>query len=123
MLFCFALCNFEVYSQKISIRFDGLYQTVTEDNYRQYLRFYPDSTVIRATSTSEAKDVFTWLTKPFDGQGKYEIREEKIYFTTTSGVGTIVFNGVINDEFKLTINQKSLINGYEETEIYYFVKP
>jgi len=130
ILFFLIIISFNAYSQSGVItqsgvvRFDGLYQTETDsvEHYRSFLRFYADSTVISVTSTGEAKDIIKWLKKPYKDQGVYEIKNNNIRFSTTSSYGTVVYTGVINDEYKLTLKTKSLINGNESEEIFYFIK-
>lgn len=130
ILFFLAVFSLNAYSQSGvvtqsgEVRFDGLYQTETDTvaKYRSFLRFYSDSTVISVTSTGEAKDVIKWLKKPYDDQGTYEIRNNIIRFSTTSSYGTVVYTGVINDDYKLILKTKSLINGNESEQTFYFIK-
>lgn len=121
------IATFRVYSQdSTKVRFDGVYQTETRNNTRSFLRFYPDGTVISATSTGQAKNLSNWFTKekynkPWDSRGKYEIKNKNIYFTTSSQSGTVVYEGVIKTEYELSLNIKSLINGNQQKDIYYFI--
>lgn len=124
-VFLFCISTTQVFSQtQKAVRFDGLYQTETseESDRRHFLRFYADSTVISASSMGEATDIIIWLKKPFEIQGKFEIDVNKLYFTTTSSRGTIVYEGIIESEYRLTLKTKSLINGHESEKIYYFIK-
>ncbi|MBO0795792.1 MAG: hypothetical protein J2P36_33285 [Ktedonobacteraceae bacterium] len=85
------------------LRFDGLYRDQDEkDNGNDYLRFYPDGTVldvaVRAPSTAE--QVAQWLGKNKRGisRGKYKRRGTQIAFTTRSGRVAISYVGmVVND--------------------------
>ncbi len=122
--FIFLFSIIQAFSQTHkAVRFDGLYQSETNNNSRHFLRFYSDSTVISVTSTGEATDVIKWLKKPFDDKGKYEIKGNKIYFTTSlSDFGTVVYEGVIYSEYKLQLKVKSLINGYVSENLFYFIK-
>jgi hypothetical protein len=121
--FIFLFSIFQAFSQTPkTVRFDGLYQSETYNNFRYFLRFYSDSTVISATSNGEVNDIIKWLKKPFDQQGQYEIKGNKIYFSTTSDFGTVVYEGVIDSEYKLQLKVKSLINGHLDEKLYYFIK-
>lgn len=125
-LFVFSISIYNVNSQtKSLIRFDGLYQSETEDNSREFLRFYDDGTVLSVISSINAKDLIKWFKKEKNSnqfqKGKYEINDNKIYFTTTDKYGTVVYQGII-DEYKLTLKTKSLINNAESTSIFYFIK-
>lgn len=130
ILFFLAVFSLKAYSQTGiatqtgAVRFDGLYQTETDtvEHYRSFLRFYADSTVISVTSTGEAKDVIKWLKKPYKDQGIYEIKNNIIRFSTTSSYGTVVYTGILNDDYKLTLKTKSLINGNESEQTFYFIK-
>ncbi|MEI9957854.1 MAG: hypothetical protein WDM90_16490 [Ferruginibacter sp.] len=54
--------------------------------------------------------------------GSYEITANRIYFSTTSNEGTVVYDGQVNDKYYLELSAKSLINGYLHQEKYYFIK-
>lgn len=114
-------------SRSEKIRFDGIYQSETDYDFRKFFRFYPDGTVIVASSTGEATDVIKWLKKEKyidDGgsNGKYEIKLDKIDFTTTANYGTIVYEGNIIDDNKIKLKIKSLINGNESEKTIFFIK-
>ena len=104
------------------IRFDGLYQSETDIDSRKFLRFYSDSTVISVSSTGEATDVIKWFKKGWDNEGKFEVKGNNIYFTTTSPSGSVVYEGLIESEYKLKLKMMSLINGHVSEELYYFIK-
>jgi hypothetical protein len=115
---------------KEKVRFDGLYQTVSEidsisnvTSYR-YLRFYPDGKVLSVTSTDNVYYLKKWfnLKQKNPSVGIYELTAKRIYFTTTSNYGTVVYDGQINDKYYLDLSVKSLINGHLSQVKYYFVK-
>jgi hypothetical protein len=117
-------------AKSILVRYDGLYQTVSdidkEDNDTSYsfIRFYPDGTVITVASNGTVQDLKDWFRLKMDGAsiGKYEIRKRKLYFSTTSKAGTVIYNGKILNPYILTIKWKSLINGNKGREKYYFIE-
>jgi len=131
-LFYFVVATFSISvvftSCTKNVRFDGFYQTQSKEDYKSFLRFYSDSTVLSVTTDgdAEASNLISWFKKPFDNphhsKGKYEIKENKISFTTDSSNGKVVYKGTIESENKLILNFKSLINGYEGKEVYYFIK-
>lgn len=116
--------------RKPVVRFDGLYQTVSEidsvgnDTTYNFLRFYPDGKVLSVTSRGNAHDLKKWfhLKTKNPSVGMYEIKANRIYFSTTSNEGTVVYDGEIHDQYYLTLTIKSLINGYNHQEKYYFIK-
>lgn len=121
----------DLFSQtKPAVRFDGLYQTVSEidslnnDTTYNFLRFYPDGKVLSVTSRGNAHDLKKWfhLKQENPSVGLYEIIANRIYFSTTSEEGTVVYDGEIHDPYYLTLTLKSLINGYTHQEKYYFIK-
>jgi len=84
-VFLFCISTIQVFSQTHKgVRFDGLYQSESDSESKHFLRFYSDSSVISVSSIGEATDVIKWLKKPYDDQGKFEIKGNMIYFTTTS---------------------------------------
>ena len=127
ILFAFLFCisAIQVFSQtNMKVRFDGLYQTELniKSDSRRFLRFYSDNTVLSVSSTGEATDVIQWLEKPYHDHGKYEIKENKIYFSTTSSYGTVLYEGLIESKNVLKLKLKSLINGHESEQIFQFIK-
>ena len=126
ILILLLISTIQVFSQTLKeVRFDGLYQSETEGDYRSFLRLYSDGTVLSITSTGQVSDLKKWFKKPYKkpyhSRGLYEIKGNRIYFTTTSSSGTVVYEGIIESEYKLIITTKSLINGHEDEKIYYFI--
>jgi hypothetical protein len=103
-----------------------LYQSKTIDGSRDFLRFYSDGIVLSVGTTGEVTDLIKWFKKPYDqpyqSRGKFEIKKDKVYFTTTSSAGTVFYEGKVESEFKLFLKTKSLINGYEDEKVFYFIK-
>lgn len=116
-------------SDSFKLRFDGLYQTKAyidkddNDTSYSYLRFYHDGKVINVTSEGTAVDLKEWfnLNMKDPSIGSYKIRGNTLYFSTTSGAGTVVYKGKIKDKHLLRLKSKSLINGYKDKEKYYFI--
>ena len=111
------------------VLFDGFYQTKAyfdkEDNDTtySYLRFYTDGKVISVTSEGTAFDLKDWFNLNLENPsvGNFDIRGRRIYFSTTSGAGTVIYKGKIRDKHFLILKSKSLINGYKDKEKYYFI--
>ena len=114
----------------LKLRFDGFYQTAAEidkkdkDTTVAFLRFYPNGQVLSVTAVGTAQDLKAWFnTDNKDvSKGHYEIKDNGLYFSTTSISGTVVYNGKIISQFLLSLKSKSLINGYKAKERFYFVK-
>lgn len=111
------------------IRLDGFYQTKADidqednDTTYSYLRFYSDTKVLTVTSEGTANDLKDWFNLSMDNPsiGNYQISRKRIYFSTTSKVGTVIYKGKIKDQYHLVLKSKSLINGYKNRVNYYFV--
>jgi hypothetical protein len=124
------LTTYSFSQSKGRVRFDGLYQTVSEidtasnDTSYSYLRFYPNGKVLSVTAIGNVYDLKKWFHLKQDNPsvGLYEITAKRIYFTTTSNEGTVVYDGQVTDNYYLDLSVKSLINGHFSQEKYYFVK-
>ena len=114
------------------IHFDGFYQTVCDidsterDTTISFLRFYPDGKVISASlgEFGNVNDLKKWfnLRQKNPSLGFYTITGTRIYFTTTSNEGTVVYDGQIQNNYYLDLTVKSLINGFLSNEKYYFIR-
>ena len=114
------------------IRFDGFYQAKGDidkqdnDTTYSYLRFYPNGKVMSVTSEGTALDLKDWfnleMKGPSVGSYDYIVEKGKIYFSTTSREGTVIYHGKIKKGYYLLLKFKSLINGRSGREKYYFVK-
>ena len=121
--------NGQILDSSKTIRLDGLYQTKSyidkEDNDTTcgYLRFYLEGKVISVTAEGTAFDLKEWFNLKMDNPsvGNYQIRRKRIYFSTTSKEGTVIYMGKIKDQYRIILKSKSLINGYKERAKYYFV--
>jgi len=109
--------------QLSSLRYDGLYQSVRQDDSIMYLRFYEDGTVLSVGSTGNPEQVAVWLNKTYrnGSVGLYVIRDLVLEFTVTSKEGAVDYTGTINGE-ELTLDIYSHINGYRATSVYHFVE-
>ena len=127
----FYFANAQTFDSSI-IRFDGFYQTKGDidkqdnDTTYSYLRFYPDGKVISVTSEGTALDLKDWFNLKMDNPGignyDYKVKRGKIYFSTTSREGTVIYHGKVKKDYYLLLKFKSLINGRTGREKYYFVK-
>jgi hypothetical protein len=103
------------------IKYNGLYETKCElvkndvDGVKGYLRFYPNGKIISTSTICDAtpEDVKSWLNLNMDNLslGKYQLKNRKIVFYTTSTNGTVNYKGKINRREVLRLSWKSLING------------
>lgn len=114
--------------EKPEIKFDGLYRTdkITLKNdsnnqYYKYLRFCEDNTVLGMSATHSAKQVARWLncekaeTTKFS-LGKYNIENDKIYFTLKSESGKVDYEGIVETNL-IILNTFSHINNNKEKDI------
>src|SRR5215813_5695031 len=104
--------SFSFGQSKATVRFDGLYQTASEidtisnDTTYYFLRFYPDGKVLSVTSSGNVYDLKKWFNLKQDNPsiGVYEISGNRIYFTTTSNEGTVVYDGQIRNKYYLDLS-------------------
>lgn len=118
--------------QKNSLSFDGIYETkkceniADENEEKSFLRFYPNKKVISVGTECDATvfDLKSWfnLEMEYPSVGVYEIKNNKIEFSTTSANGTVKYKGRFKKNGFLKLKVKSLINGFKSREKYTFVK-
>lgn len=116
------------------LRYDGVYSAETridDDLYCEYLRFYPDDTVITVTSECPGNNVLQDIRKWFspenagataEGVSKGSIIRtgNKISFDAISSEGKISYNGKISEK-RISLSTFSHINQYRDHEVYTFV--
>ncbi len=109
------------------IRFDGVYvddSQLSSEGYSSYLRFYPDGTVLQASSTASPEELNSWFRKEraerYFSMGWYEVQGCRLKFSTTSSSGTVEYFGRI-DSAILELYSYSHINGHTELSHYRFV--
>jgi hypothetical protein len=104
-------------------RFDGLYQSVTDQMVQGddgqpvhstfWMRFYTDGTVLAATTQGgTASVVQKWLvpgSNAYIPQGKFTVAGNSIKFTVTTPLGTVDYDGTIDGD-QITFNVQSHIN-------------
>jgi hypothetical protein len=117
------------------LHYDGLYTSKSEDkfegkNFNDYLRFYPDGTVVSVLSTGDPALIAAWLNRNGKhDRGTYAITanaaQPQIQFIIKSlpfpgyaGV-TIAYQGTLQND-KLTLQSESS-NGHREQRTYEFV--
>jgi hypothetical protein len=105
-------------------RCDGVYQSDKIDNHFEFIRFYKDSTVFTVSAEASPQHIFNWLKKENIGKGisngRYEIRDNLISFTSTSNYGTVEYHGTIHD-MSMVLNWYSHINGNKGKKHYFFI--
>lgn len=111
---------------------EGIYETKCEydeddkEGEKSFLRFYPNGKVLSVGTECDATvtDLKTWFNMGMDNKsiGYYKIKGKRIFFFTTSPVGTVNYKGRITKNGVLKLKIKSLINGYRSTENYQFIK-
>jgi hypothetical protein len=105
---------------KPSLITNRIYRTKEKtDNYWGYIKFYSDSTLINVSSSGRPKHLVTWFNKEKENvsKGKYNIKNDSIYFESISKSGKVYFEGIILNK-KLILKSKSEINGFEDMKTY-----
>ena len=127
----YSLSSFGQSDKKTLLKFDGYYQTdcYTEkgddEGSQDYLRFYSEGKVINVGTDcdgtiSELKGWFN-INAEQVGQGDYEIKGRRIYFSTKSKSGIIKYKGRIKKDGEIKLKWKSLINGSKGHDRYKFI--
>ena len=126
VLVCLLFACIRVSAQETRLKFDGYYRTLSDslNPFSYYLRFYPDGTVIGYTTAGNPKNLVAWFNKDHSSpsKGQYKLNEKAIQFTLKSDEGLVEYNGSVPTDEKMVLLVKSLINKYEGTEEYYFLK-
>jgi hypothetical protein len=128
------LYSFLSYGQgdkKSLLKFDGYYQAdcYTEkrgdEGSQNYLRFYLDGKVINVGTDCDGTitELKSWFNINAEqvGQGDYEIKGRRIYFSTKSKTGIIKYKGRIKKDGEIKLKWKSLINGSKGYDRYEFI--
>jgi len=109
----------------VGVRYDGVYATpATARGYTQFLRFYPDGSVLNATTSGSAEQIIKWFNRahPDLGTGPYEIVGDRLTLATTASYGTIEREGTIHEEgAELHLHTLSRINGHQSDGVWRFV--
>ena len=100
-----------------SLRFDGLYRSEKVGNAWTYLRFFPDGSVIYATSTGLPEQIAPWFNQDFQRyRGEYVVLGNRISFHVGGEAeSTVSFRGSI-EENGLVLSSHSSLNGNREPD-------
>ena len=116
-----------------TLRYDGLYvsELLGQDEehlYHEYLRFYPDGTVLQMHIASAPGSIvrtveyFDSLPPHIMSRGRYGLRREAVFFSVTSdAAGTFEYTGNIVGD-RLELHARSRINEYASTQEYCFLQ-
>lgn len=104
------------------VRTDGIYATKmlenenTGDNYRFFLRFYDDGSVISVTSSGTPDEIAGWFKKGHEhvGEGNWEANGKQLQFSTSSKSGTTTYAGEAEDSRHLNLHITNDSNDNEE---------
>jgi hypothetical protein len=91
------------------LRYDGVYYCV-QVGYRQFLKFFPDGTVIGVSASGTAEQVSRWIDTT-DNKGRYKTVGARVTFSLTSPQGVVDYSGDIF-EASLVVDSHSHINGH-----------
>jgi hypothetical protein len=121
------------------LKYNGLYvsdriEHGSKLNYRNYLRFYEDGTVVAVPSTGTPKQIARWFNKdnPNISIGNYQFDLTKLKFTTHNVFEEetdsdkpqiihiyVTYEGTVTDNI-LTLHSYSHFNSHQETRSYKF---
>lgn len=109
-----------------TVRADGLYQFVnSETGFSDFLRFYPDGTVLKVTTQDTPEETAKWLNKELSAVGgtlkeQYRIEDSKVKFSSRGSGQIIEYAGVLKgSEFTMEMRNASI--NESATRIYNFV--
>jgi hypothetical protein len=101
-------------------QYAGLYEAdlPNSNDYRSYLRFYPDSTALAVNATEPVQQVAMWFDRDttWGSRGSYRISQQTLRFTTTSRYGRGQYEGAV-------INPEELVLGFYSQITSEYVKP
>lgn len=112
----------------VEIKFDGIYGCLMGD-YINFLRFYPDGTVLNARvapSESLQKSVEK-VNKLIDyysssaTKGKYQIKNNKIYFLFSDNENDVFYVGSMSDENRLVFTENNSKTKSEKVHAYKYL--
>ncbi|MDY0961173.1 hypothetical protein [Massilia sp. CFBP9026] len=110
------------------LRFDGVYYGPTENGVRKIFRFYPDETVIEATTAAGLSEIVPWLRKELFTESQHSIGRYRrcgpdifVAATNAPGYGTIEYSGMLVSPDEIRIESRSLINGNQARYTVHFV--
>ncbi len=126
IIFSFLLLSTVSVNAQATLQYNGFYHTLSDslNPFRFYLRFYEDGSVIGYTTAGNPKNLVPWFKKdhPSPSKGKYSIKEGTLHFSLKSDEGIVEYNGQLKADNRLSLSVKSLINKYESSEEYFFMK-
>ncbi|MDI9310862.1 MAG: hypothetical protein QM535_11655 [Limnohabitans sp.] len=133
IILLFFICSsvFGQENKSLILNFNGIYETKCnyandDEGEKSFIRFFPNQKIISVGTDCDAtvSDLKTWfnLEKKDISIGSYKIKNDKIFFSTTSASGTVEYKGKITENGILKLNVKSLINGYRSREEYQFIQ-
>nr|WP_288834263.1 hypothetical protein [uncultured Flavobacterium sp.] len=133
IILLFFVCS-SIFGQKNKneiLNFNGIYETkcdyVNDDEgEKSFIRFFQNEKVISVGTDCEATvfDLKSWfnMEKEDISVGSYEIKNNRIFFSTTSASGTVKYKGKITKNGILKLKVKSLINRFKSREEYQFIE-
>lgn len=110
----------------MNVRFDGVYQEITEDYSVIYIRFYKNGKVLQASTIDDPEKSAEYLVPSNCGngyvtEGSYQIESDIISFTTSDKECSIAFKGVIKNN-QLHLNLKSSLSDKHHDLIFKFIE-
>ncbi|MFI8531396.1 toll/interleukin-1 receptor domain-containing protein [Streptomyces aquilus] len=114
-----------VAAARVGVRYDGFYaKPSSKEGFTEFLRFYPDGTVLDVTTSGSVDQVARWFNRdhPDLGTGTYDIVGDRITFAPSDSYGTIEYDGTLREEGgELHLHTLSRINGHQSDGVWRFV--
>jgi len=110
-----------------SVQYNGVYKSTisvsSEKESWDYLRFYPDGTVITISSAGQPGDLKKWFSKEHKGVawGKFALRDAQVSFSAGSTQGKVNYTGAIEGN-QIRFQIYSQINNFRGNKVYEFIK-
>ncbi len=122
-----------VATKLLLVRVDGLYQRKDSYGLSDYLRFYPDGTILGVASPDTPAKVARWLIPGTDNQqgrvelsrtaedSTFQVHGAEIKFSLRSKEGVVDYEGNVTND-RLTFDVYSHINQFKHSVEYEFVR-
>ncbi|MEP7317465.1 MAG: hypothetical protein ABI921_01950 [Panacibacter sp.] len=127
----YSLSTYGQSDKKSLLNFDGYYQTDCyiekgdDEGSQDYLRFYANGKVINVGTDCEGtiSELIDWFNINAEqvGKGDYELKGNRILFSTKSKTGIIKYKGRIKKDGRIKLKWKSQINGSRGHDKYKFI--
>lgn len=101
------------------LRFDGVYQSKSQDSGWTYLRFFPNGTVIYVHSIGSPDEIRGWFKPGLDGvdTGRFEVNGKQIRIEISPDSDSLRYRGVLEGN-RINLSWEYGPNGLHGTEVF-----